>query len=354
MASGLEQLRAALRLRLASAGSAARRWCAAATASTTRRRSRTRFSPWRKARRPPPALRSSATSSARRISSSAIRSPARSPTARCNFAVSNDQNMRDSYIQQWNFNVQHKLPGNVVLDVGYVGSKGTQADRHLRRSEPADRRWWIREPRAWPRSMRAVPIRTTSATCDRDKSIGNSIYHSLQVKAERRLAPGLIFLTAYTCSQVDLRTVRYRRTGGRRQLHRRAAGRLLHARRPLDQRLRRDAALRADRAVRSAVRTRPARRRQEGAGRLAALHHHDLPERLPGPGDLQHRYHRHRHQLAARLGARPERQPARRSAHLDSAGSTRPPSRRRRSAASAPRRAPAPCACRASRTWISR
>jgi len=31
-----------------------------------------------------------------------------------------------------------------------------------------------------------------------DKSVGNSIYHSLQVKAERRFAQGLTFLTAYT------------------------------------------------------------------------------------------------------------------------------------------------------------
>ena len=34
--------------------------------------------------------------------------------------------MRDSYIQQWNFNIQHKLPGNIVLDAGYVGIKGTE------------------------------------------------------------------------------------------------------------------------------------------------------------------------------------------------------------------------------------
>jgi hypothetical protein len=46
-----------------------------------------------------------------------------------NFAVSNDEYMRDSYVQQWNLNVQHKLPGNVVLDVGYVGSKGTKLGR---------------------------------------------------------------------------------------------------------------------------------------------------------------------------------------------------------------------------------
>ena len=33
--------------------------------------------------------------------------------------------MTDSYIQQWNFNIQKKLPGNIVIDTGYVGSKGT-------------------------------------------------------------------------------------------------------------------------------------------------------------------------------------------------------------------------------------
>src|SRR4029434_8643234 len=34
-----------------------------------------------------------------------------------------------------------------------------------------------------------------------DKSIGNSIYHALQLKAERRMALGLTFLTAYTWSK---------------------------------------------------------------------------------------------------------------------------------------------------------
>src|SRR6267143_1773769 len=34
-----------------------------------------------------------------------------------------------------------------------------------------------------------------------DKSIGNSIYHALQVKAEKRMASGLTFLTAYTYSK---------------------------------------------------------------------------------------------------------------------------------------------------------
>ena len=39
------------------------------------------------------------------------------------FTVANDQNMRDSYVQQWNLNIQKKTFANIVVDVGYVGSK---------------------------------------------------------------------------------------------------------------------------------------------------------------------------------------------------------------------------------------
>src|SRR5260221_895973 len=51
--------------------------------------------------------------------------PSSQASAGLPFAVSNDQNLIDSYIQQWNFKIQRKLPANVVLDLGYVGSKGT-------------------------------------------------------------------------------------------------------------------------------------------------------------------------------------------------------------------------------------
>ena len=38
-------------------------------------------------------------------------------------------------------------------------------------------------------------------TINTDKSVGNSIYHSLQVKVERRINPGLSILGAYTWSK---------------------------------------------------------------------------------------------------------------------------------------------------------
>lgn len=116
-----------------------------------------------------------------------------------NFAVSNDQYMRDSYVQQWNLNVQRKLPGNVVLDVGYVGSKGTKL---VVTYEDLNRPLQVVDPRtAGLLSLNARrPNQTYQRNVRSDKAIGNSIYHSLQVKAERRLSSGLVFLTAYTYS----------------------------------------------------------------------------------------------------------------------------------------------------------
>ena len=116
------------------------------------------------------------------------------------FAVGNDQNMRDSYIQQWNFNIQRKLVSNIVLDVGYVGSKGT---RLINTFEDLNRPLTVVDPRT--PGLASLNARRPSQEYLRavraDKSVGNSIYHSLQVKGERRLSRGLTFLTAYTWSK---------------------------------------------------------------------------------------------------------------------------------------------------------
>jgi hypothetical protein len=121
-------------------------------------------------------------------------------TGSLNFAVSNDQNLKDSYIQQWNVNLQRKLPGGVVLDVGYVGSKGTDL---IVTYGDLNRPIQVVDPRtAGLASLNARrPDQNFQRAVTADKSIGNSIYHSLQVKAERRFSSGLTFLAAYTFSK---------------------------------------------------------------------------------------------------------------------------------------------------------
>ena len=116
------------------------------------------------------------------------------------FAVSNDQNMRDSYIQQWNFNIQRKLPKNFVIDAGYVGSKGTAL---VVTFPDLNRPLGVVDPRT--PGLASLNARRPNQTYLRgvtgDKSIGNSIYHALQVKVERRVTSGLTVLTAYTYSK---------------------------------------------------------------------------------------------------------------------------------------------------------
>jgi hypothetical protein len=123
-----------------------------------------------------------------------------SATGVYNFAVSNDPYMRDSYIQQWNLNIQKKLPGSVVVDLGYVGSKGT--DLVITISD-INRPLQVVNPTTpgLPSLNARRPNQFWQRAVTGDKSIGNSIYHSLQFKAERRMARGLTFLTAYTWSK---------------------------------------------------------------------------------------------------------------------------------------------------------
>ena len=116
------------------------------------------------------------------------------------FAVSNDQNLRDSYIQQWNFTIQRTLPGKVLLDVAYVGSKGT---RLIVTYPDLNIPLVLVNPKtpglASLNSRRPDQLFLRAVTAD--KSVGNSIYHALQAKGERKISHGFTLLSAYTWSK---------------------------------------------------------------------------------------------------------------------------------------------------------
>jgi hypothetical protein len=123
-----------------------------------------------------------------------------SPGVQLNAVPSNDPYYRDAYIQQWNLVIQKKIPASFVVDVGYVGSKGTRLSVTL----PAMNR---PEVLVDPRTPGLAPINARRPNPDfprniqGDKSIGNSTYHALQMRADRRMARGLTSLTAYTWSK---------------------------------------------------------------------------------------------------------------------------------------------------------
>ncbi len=119
-------------------------------------------------------------------------------------ATSIDPNMRDAYIQQWNFAIQKKLPGNFLWDVGYVGSKGTRLSiafdpGALALNRPIE----LVDPRTpgLPSINARRPNQLFQRAVSAVKSIGNSNYHGFQTKLERRMSRGLTILTAYTWSK---------------------------------------------------------------------------------------------------------------------------------------------------------
>lgn len=120
-----------------------------------------------------------------------------------NNTTSIDQNERDAYIQAWNISIGQKLPANILLDVGYVGSKGTRLsiafdEDGMAFNRPID----LIDPRTDLLGINARrPNQLFQRAVEGVKSIGNSNYNSLQVRASRRMTEGLTFLTSYTWSK---------------------------------------------------------------------------------------------------------------------------------------------------------
>jgi carboxypeptidase family protein len=104
---------------------------------------------------------------------------------------------RNAYLQSWNFNVQRELLRNLVLSVGYIGSKGTNLILRRNLNQP------INGVRPFPKLSQSSPILpgTNLGNITQVESGGNSSYNALWIKASQRLARGLQFQTFYTWSK---------------------------------------------------------------------------------------------------------------------------------------------------------
>jgi hypothetical protein len=102
-----------------------------------------------------------------------------------------DRNRRVSYMQQWNLHLQKEVAGNLVLEAGYVGTKGSKASifANANTAPPGPGAVQPRRP--------FTNLGPTSLMTD----IASSIYHGLQLKAEKRFSQGLAFLGSYTFSR---------------------------------------------------------------------------------------------------------------------------------------------------------
>ena len=102
---------------------------------------------------------------------------------------------RTPYVQSWHFTVQRELARNLLLDVAYVGSRGTKlmilGDYNQARASRAGENLTVDQRRPIPGfSFIQVAFNGNSST-----------YHSLQAKLEKRYAKGFYLLNSFTWSK---------------------------------------------------------------------------------------------------------------------------------------------------------
>ncbi len=113
--------------------------------------------------------------------------PADFPIPTPSSAFSFQRNLRTPYIQQWNLNIQQQVGKGRVLEVGYVGSKGTKLYSARDINQPA--------PSAAPLNLRPL---FQFADINQLESRSNANYHSLQARFQQRFYHGLSMIASYT------------------------------------------------------------------------------------------------------------------------------------------------------------
>lgn len=103
--------------------------------------------------------------------------------------TSNDWRLHAPVIDEWNFNIQQQLPAGVLFEVAYVGSKGTHLQVLVDHNQ---------DPLPGPGDVQSRRPYAQWGPFTSIENHGNSSYHSLQLKAEKRLSRGLMFLSAFT------------------------------------------------------------------------------------------------------------------------------------------------------------
>lgn len=112
--------------------------------------------------------------------------PFRSPPS----ALSYQRDLRSPYVQHWNIAVQQQFGRSRVVEIGYVGSKGT---KQLSARD-------INQPAPGPATPNPRPA-PQFADINFLESRSSSSYHSLQARFQQHLSAGLSALASYTWSK---------------------------------------------------------------------------------------------------------------------------------------------------------
>ncbi len=125
-----------------------------------------------------------------------------------------DKNFKNSSSQNWNLGIQREIPGDWVLDLSYVGSKGTHIFRLVEANPPNPTlvQGLVAQCNATPGCdsssiagaglwfIGGVPHTALFRGAALLRSVGNSTYHSMQLKVTHRFTHGFQVQGAYTWS----------------------------------------------------------------------------------------------------------------------------------------------------------
>jgi len=107
-----------------------------------------------------------------------------------------DPHLRTPYVQQYNANVEWEFAKDYLLEVGYVGSKGTKLLQVITLNQP------VYNPATnsftAPFGTALSVQKNVAGGIQQVQSTSNSHYDSLQVSVTKRFSRGLQFLSAYT------------------------------------------------------------------------------------------------------------------------------------------------------------
>ncbi len=120
--------------------------------------------------------------------------PASFPFPLPDSALAIQRDLRTGYMQHWNFNVERQIGSKSVVEVAYVGSKGTKllTARDINQPQPSVL------PPGLPFVSRPDP---RFDDIDLLESRANSNYNALQMRFQQRLARGFSALASYTWSK---------------------------------------------------------------------------------------------------------------------------------------------------------
>lgn len=126
------------------------------------------------------------------------------------------------YAEQWNFGIERTLPGSFLLSVAYAGSHGVHLYSPVNYNQLPDQYLSLGNallslvPNPYYGLISSGPLSTPTVQQSQllrpypqfetitaeSNSYGNSIYHSLQLKVERRFSHGFGMLLSYTYSKL--------------------------------------------------------------------------------------------------------------------------------------------------------